>query len=254
MMVALVVLTEVSLALLIILGVAARKALQRRARDRAAVNTLMNSIKAQRAARTQKLAEHFGRSGSFGDEEALARASELIKSQNCFYQYVIDLYSSRDSEALSGFDHRLEELMEQHATVVLTHATHEAETVPDPAMLATIEKLSQDTAAMSARIQELENENAELHAHIKGAEQELDQLGREYVSAFNRPKKPGAANGPTTPIEPEARLPDTEPLPPLVEVMPGTERRDTGLLEDLNLGELIGNDAGPIIDDNAAKT
>lgn len=254
MMVALVVLTEVSLALLIILGVVARKALQRRARDRAALNTLVTSIKTQRAARTQKLAEHLGRSGSFGDDEALTKASELIQHQNRFYQYVIDFYSGRDSEALSGFDHRLEELMEQHATVVLTPATHEAETGPDPAMLATIEKLSQDAAAMSVRIQELENENAELHAHIKGAEQELDQLGREYVSAFNRPKKPGAGSGPTTPIEPEVGLPDTEPLPPPVEVMPGTEKRDTGLLEDLNLGELIGNDAGPIIDDNPAKT
>lgn len=250
MMVALVVLTEVSLALLIILGAVARKAMQRRARDRAAVNTLVNNIKTQRPARAQKLVEHLGNSGSL--DEALPRANELIKAQNHFYQYVIDLYLSRDSKALSGFDHRLEELMEQYATVVVTHATHETETVPDPAMVATIEKLSQDAAAMSARIEELQNENAELHAHLKGAEQELDQLGREYISAFNRTKKPGAVSGHPGEVEAETQSPNTEPSP--VETAPAAERHDTGLLEDLNLGELIGNDAGPIIDESATKT
>ena len=253
MMVALIVLTEVSLALLIILSVIARKAMQRRARERAAVNTLVTSIKTQRAARTQKLAEHLGQSSSFGDDEALARASELIKSQNRFYQYVIDLYLSRDGQALSGFDHRLEEFLEQYATVAVTHATHEAETAPDPAMLATIEKLSQDAAAMSARIQELENENADLYAHIRGAEQELDQLGREYVSAFNRPKNPSEVRAQAAPVEPEARLPDTEPLSPPVEAAPVVARRDTGLLEDLNLGEMIDNNAYPTLDESPTK-
>src|SRR3569832_2783289 len=102
MMVALVVLAEVSLALLIILGLVAWKALQRRARDRAAVNTLVTSINTQRSARTQTLTERLKSGGQISADDALTKASELIKKQNRFYQDAIDLYFSRNNEVLSS--------------------------------------------------------------------------------------------------------------------------------------------------------
>src|SRR3569833_2648614 len=85
MMVALVVLAEVSLALLIILGLVAWKALQRRARDRAAVNTLVTSINTQRSSRTQKLTERLKNNNQNNNDDALTKANELIKKQGRGY-------------------------------------------------------------------------------------------------------------------------------------------------------------------------
>src|SRR3569832_1775004 len=147
MMVALVVLAEVSLALLIILGLVAWKAFQRRARDRAAVNTLVTSINPPRTARTQKLTERLKSGGQISDDDALTKANELIKKQNRFYQDAIDLYFNRNNEVLSSLDSRLEDLMEQYATVVVTQTF--CETAPDPATAEALEKLSNDVAAMS---------------------------------------------------------------------------------------------------------
>jgi len=265
MMVALVVLAEVSLALLIILGLVAWKALQRRARDRAAVNTLVTSINTQRSARTQKLTERLKSGGQISDDDALTKANELIKKQNRFYQDAIDLYFSRNNEVLSSLDSRLEDLMEQYATVVVTQTN--SETAPDPATAEALEKLSKDVAAMSGSIDELRNENAELHRQLKAAEQELDQLGREYVSAFNRTKElEAAASGEAAPVDEEALLRNMDVPPPIStsapaavptagEVIAATneEKADKGLLEDLNLEELIGKDAGPAIDGGAAQ-
>src|SRR3569833_2495110 len=102
MMVALVVLAEVSLALLIILGLVAWKALQRRARDRAAVNTLVTSINAQRSARTQKLTKRLKSGGQLSVDDALTMANELIKMQYRFNQDSIDRGGGRGGEGRGG--------------------------------------------------------------------------------------------------------------------------------------------------------
>lgn len=259
MMAALIVLAEVCLALLITLGVVMWKAWQRRTRDRAAVNTLVSSINTQRSARAQKLTERLKSGGQLSDADVLTKANEFINKRNRFYQDAINLYFNRNNEVLSSLDNHLEELMEQYATVVVTHTNNE--TVSDPTAGA-IEKLSKDVAAMSVGIDELRSENAELHRQLNAAEQELDQLSREYASAFNRTKELEAA-----PADEEIMLRSIEP-PSLkssatsvpqaagdgVPVFAATsEKQDTGLLEDLNLGELIGKDAGPSIDAGIAK-
>src|SRR3569832_1229330 len=115
MMVALVVLAEVSLALLIILGLVAWKALQRRARDRAAVNTLVPSISTQRSARTQKLTDRLKSGGQISDDDALTKANEHNKKQNQKKQNTNKQKNSRNNEVLSSLDSRLEDLMEQYA-------------------------------------------------------------------------------------------------------------------------------------------
>jgi cell division protein FtsB len=180
-----IVLAELCLVLVIALAVIAVRALRRRRRDRAAVETLVTSIKAQQPARVEKLAEALKNSAQFNDEDALSKANEFIRKQNRFYQDAIDLYFTRNHEVLSKLDGRLEELLSQYQALTTPGEGHDN---------AKVEQLSKDIASLSRDLESLRTENATLTEQLKAAEHELDQLGREYVSAFNRPK--GGAVGP----------------------------------------------------------
>jgi len=178
-----IVLAEISLVLLIVVGVIGVKTFNRRRRDHAAVKTLVISIKANQPARVEKLAGMLKDSNHLSDDDALNKANELIKKQNKFYQDAIDLYFTRNNEVLSKLDNRLEDLLDQYQGL-LKFTTTDNGTVDAEAM----DRLSKDIAALSKELEELRTENATLSTQLKAAEHELDQLGREYVSAFNKPK------------------------------------------------------------------
>ena len=178
-----IILAEISLVLLVVLIVIAGKALARRRRDQAAVSTLLTSIKTNEPKRVEKLAGVLKDSSHLNDEDALNKANELIKKQNMFYQDAIDLYFTRNHEVLSKLDSRLEGLLSQYQGMI-TVSGGEKPTVDSEA----IGQLSKDIAALSKEIEELRAENGHLTEQLKAAENELDQLGQEYVSAFNKPK------------------------------------------------------------------
>jgi len=178
-----IVLAEITMVLLIVVGVISVKALNRRRRDQAAVKTLVISIKANQPARVEKLAGMLKDSNHLSDDDALNKANELIKKQNKFYQDAIDLYFTRNNEVLSKLDNRLEDLLDQYQGLLKVTTTDNG-TVDAEAM----GQLSKDIAALSKELEELRAENATLSTQLKAAEHELDQLGREYVSAFNKPK------------------------------------------------------------------
>lgn len=258
MMTLVVVLAELTLALLLILGILAWKFALRRAQEREAVNHLVASISTSRPERTQKLTDRLRSCGQLSDDDALGKANELIKKQNRFYQDTIDLYYHRNHELLSSLDGRLEDLLEQYSTIVITKPGDEA------AMIATneaIEKLSRDVAAMTKNIEELRTENEMLHRQLNAAEKELDQLGREYVSAFNINKNKTGAGGPESDEVPQAEpaapsdmdVAQQETESPALVADEATAQQsnsarleqERGLLADLDLTELIGKDAGP---------
>lgn len=178
-----IVLAEITVVLLAVVIVIGVKALNRRRRDRDAVNTLVISIKANQPARVEKLAGMLKDGGHLSDDDAVNKAHALVKKQNKFYQDAIDLYFTRNHEILSKLDNRLEDLLDQHQELLKVTAG-ENSTVDPEAM----GKLSKDIAALSKELEELRTENASLSTQLKAAEHELDQLGREYVSAFNKPK------------------------------------------------------------------
>jgi polyhydroxyalkanoate synthesis regulator phasin len=178
-----IVLAEISTILVVVLLVISGRALRRRRREQAAVNTLVTSIKENQSTRVEKLAGMLKDSGQLNDEDALGKANELIKKQNKFYQDAIDLYFTRNHEVLSKLDNRIEDLLSQYQ-VLVTVTDGEAPTVDSGA----IEQLSKDIAALSKELENLRAENANLTSQLKAAEHELDQLGQEYVSAFNKPK------------------------------------------------------------------
>ena len=194
-----IVLAEISMVLLIVVGVIAVKAFNRRRRDQAAVKTLVISIKANQPARVEKLAGMLKDSSHLSDDDALNKANELIKKQNKFYQDAIDLYFTRNNEVLSKLDNRLEGLLDQYQGLLKVTTTDNG-AVDTEAM----ERLSKDIAALSKELEELRTENATLSTQLKAAEHELDQLGREYVSAFNKPKVDKAKAG----AEEEAQSPE----------------------------------------------
>ena len=194
-----IVLAEISMVLLIVVGVIAVKAFNRRRRDQAAVKTLVISIKANQPARVEKLAGMLKDSSHLSDDDALNKANELIKKQNKFYQDAIDLYFTRNNEVLSKLDNRLEGLLDQYQGLLKVTTTDNG-AVDTEAM----ERLSKDIAALSKELEELRLENATLSTQLKAAEHELDQLGREYVSAFNKPKVDKAKAG----AEEEAQSPE----------------------------------------------
>ena len=178
-----IVLAEITVVLLAVVIVIGVRALNRRRRDRAAVNTLVISIKANQPARVEKLAGMLKDSGQLSEDDAVDKANALIKKQNKFYQDAIDLYFTRNHEILSKLDNRLEDLLDQHQELLkVTTADNSA---VDPEAMG---QLSKDIAALSKELEELRAENASLSTQLKAAEHELDQLGREYVSAFNKPK------------------------------------------------------------------
>jgi len=109
-----IVLAEISMVLLVVVGVIGVKAFNRRRRDQAAVKTLVISIKANQPARVEKLAGMLKDSSHLSDDDALNKANELIKKQNKFYQDAIDLYFTRNNEVLSKLDNRLEGLLDQY--------------------------------------------------------------------------------------------------------------------------------------------
>ena len=183
MMTLTIVLAEITAVLLAVVIVITVKALRRRRRDRDAVKTLVISIKANQPARIEKLAEMLKDSNHLSEDDALKKANELIKKQNKFYQDAIDLYFTRNNEVLSKLDNRLEDLLDQYQGLLKISTTDNAG-VDTEAM----GQLSKDIAALSKELEELRAENSELSTHLKAAERELDQLGREYVSAFNKPK------------------------------------------------------------------
>jgi hypothetical protein len=178
-----IVLAEISMVLLVVVGVIGVKTFNRRRRDQAAVKTLVISIKANQPARVEKLAGMLKDSNHLSDDDALNKANALIKKQNKFYQDAIDLYFTRNNEVLSKLDNRLEDLLDQYQGLLKVTTTDNG-AVDTEAM----EQLSKDIAALSKELEELRTENAMLSTQLKAAEHELDQLGREYVSAFNKPK------------------------------------------------------------------
>jgi hypothetical protein len=227
-----IVLAEICLVLVIALAVIAARALGRRRRDRAAVETLVTSIKTKQPARVEKLAETLKTSAQFNDEDALGMANEFIRKQNRFYQDAIDLYFTRNHEVLSKLDARLEELLNQYQALAVPGKGQDK---------ATVEQLSKDIASLSRDLDALRKENATLTEQLKAAEHELDQLGREYVSAFNRPKSPpadeqtreaeaGGAEGETRAETPAG----AEPEAVVVE-----EAEGEGVLTDMDLTGLL---------------
>jgi FtsZ-binding cell division protein ZapB len=178
-----IVLAEITIVLLVVIFVISAKAMKRRRRDQDAVNTLVISIKANQPARVEKLAGMLKDTSHLSDDDALNKANELIKKQNKFYQDAIDLYFTRNNEVLSKLDNRLEDLLDQYQGLLKVSTTDNAE-VDTEAM----GQLSKDIAALSKELEDLRTENATLSTQLKAAEHELDQLGREYVSAFNKPK------------------------------------------------------------------
>jgi polyhydroxyalkanoate synthesis regulator phasin len=189
-----IVLAEICSVLVVVLLVIGGRALHRRRREQAAVNTLVTSIKENQSTRVEKLAGMLKDSGQLNDEDALGKANELIKKQNKFYQDAIDLYFTRNHEVLSKLDNRIEDLLSQYQ-VLVTVTDGEAPTVDSGA----IEQLSKDIAALSKELENLRAENAKLTSQLKAAEHELDQLGQEYVSAFNKPKVSKPKTEDTTP-------------------------------------------------------
>lgn len=186
-----IILAEICLVLTAVIAVIGVKAMSRRRHDRAAVNTLVTSIKTNQPARVEKLAEALKDSGQLSDVDALGKANELIKKQNKFYQDAIDLYFTRNHEVLSKLDSRMEELLSQYQGL-FAGSGGDATSMDNAAM----EELSKGIASLSREIEELRTENTNLTSQLKAAEHELDQLGQEYVSAFNKPKtdkKPKAA-------------------------------------------------------------
>ena len=220
-----IVLAEISLALVIVLAAIGFRRLRDRRRDRAAIETLVTRIKSNRPAQVEKLAGVLRHGGQLNDEDALRKADDLIKKQNKFYQHAIDLYYTRNHELLSKLDARLEDLLGQYQTLV-TAGEGQAPTVDS----AVVEQLSKDIAALSQELEKLREDNAALTAQLKAAEHELDQLGREYVSAFNKPKV--AKDKPDQPGEaPDAdvRGPDSE----------DDEMRGEDVVAELGLTDLL---------------
>lgn len=288
----LIVLGEIALVLLIVLGAVVWKNLRKRSGERAAVNTLVKSINDNQSARAEKLAGRLKDSAQLDDADALAKANELIKKQNRFYQDAIDLYFSRNNEVLSKLDHRLEDLMDQYQ--VLVSPGEDARKDENPVAPAisneALERLSKDIAALTKDVEGLRSENADLHRQLKAAEQELDHLGREYVSAFNKDKNPEGDEHEAAPAE-SAELVEQEAAPVMDETLldqasidslefsaaaggeqdgwgaaerdddasvsaadsrpapPADEEdeqpQDQGLLADLDLSELVGEDDAP---------
>ena len=190
MMTLTIILAEITVVLLAVVIVITVRALKRRKRDRDAVNTLVISIKANQPARTEKLAGMLKDNNQLSDDDAKNKANDLIKKQNKFYQEAIDLYFTRNNEILSKLDNRLEDLLDQYQSLLKVSGTDNAGVDPEA-----MEQLSKDIAAMSKEIEELRTENTTLSTQLKAAEQELDQLGREYVSAFNKTKVSKAKDG-----------------------------------------------------------
>lgn len=271
MMTWLIVLGEAVLILLIVLGVMAWRALRKRARERAAVGTLVKSITDNQAARAEKLANRLKDSAHLDDADALAKAHELIKKQNRFYQDAIDLYFNRNNEVLSRLDHRLEDLMEQYHIFVSPAQPEANPGLPEVDKVA-LEKLSTEIAELTKNVEGLRGENAVLHQQLKAAEQELDHLGREYTSAFNKDKSAKAEPRGLTDVAQTAPLMDELFTSPSSAAMPATgsassrdgddeppkdrrnadeqrpadpDNQDRGLLADLDLSELIGEDGTP---------
>lgn len=271
MMTWLIVLGEAVLILLIVLGVMAWRALRKRARERAAVGTLVKSITDNQAARAEKLANRLKDSAHLDDADALAKAHELIKKQNRFYQDAIDLYFNRNNEVLSRLDHRLEDLMEQYHIFVSPAQPEANPGLPEVDKVA-LEKLSTEIAELTKNVEGLRGKNAVLHQQLKAAEQELDHLGREYTSAFNKDKSAKAEPRGLTDVAQTAPLMDELFTSPSSAAMPATgsassrdggdeaakdrqdadeqrpadpDNQDRGLLADLDLSELIGEDGTP---------
>lgn len=277
----LIVLAEAVLILLIVLGVMAWRALRKRAQERAAVGTLVKSITDNQAARAEKLASRLKDSAHLDEADALAKAHELIKKQNRFYQDAIDLYFNRNNEVLSQLDHRLEDLMEQYHIFVSPAQPEANPGLPEVDKVA-LEKLSKEIAELTKNVEGLRGENAVLHQQLKAAEQELDHLGREYMSAFNKDKSAKAEqrglidDAQAAPLMNEdleelftspssAAMPATgsassrdgddeapkdrrnadeqRPADPTPSAEP--DNQDRGLLADLDLSELIGEDDTP---------
>ena len=220
-----IVLAEISLVLLIVLAAIVFRRLRDRYRDRAAIETLVTRIKSNRPAQVEKLAGVLRHAGHLNDEDALSKADDLIKKQNKFYQHAIDLYFTRNHELLSRLDARLEDLLSQYQTLV-TVGEGQAPTVDS----AVVEQLSRDIATLSQELEKLREDNAALTAQLKAAEHELDQLGREYVSAFNKPK---VAN---KPLLQDGEVPDAEVR------APDSQAEEAGgedIITDLGLNDLL---------------
>lgn len=180
-----IVLAEICLVLLAVIVVISFKAWNCRRRGKAAVDTLVTSIQAHKTERVEKLAGMLKESGQLSDSDALGKANELIKKQNKFYQDAIDLYFTRNHEVLSKLDNRMEDLLNQYQGLFKGGGDEGAAETDN----AAVEQLSKDIAALSKELEALRSENANLTSQLKAAEHELDQLGQEYVSAFNKPKE-----------------------------------------------------------------
>jgi len=226
-----IVLAEICLVLAVVLVVIGGKTLLCYRRERAAVKTLVTSIKNNRPLRVEKLVGMLKDSGYLNDEDALDKANALIKKQNKFYQDAIDLYFTRNHEVLSKLDTRIDDLLSQYQGLIKV-TNGEAPALDN----GVVEQLSKDVAALSKDLENLRSENVNLTSQLKAAEHELAQLGNEYVSAFNKPKvsKPKA--------EEDTRNEATDKPAVAEEVPVVSDLENKGMLADLDLTELVGDE------------
>lgn len=214
-----IVLAEITAVLLTVIAIIGIRALRRYRRDQAAVNTLVINIMENQSERVAKLATLLKNSNNLSADAAQNRASELTKKQNKFYQDAIDLYFTRNSEILAKLDTRLENLLENYRTLLNESTENKVDT-------AVVDKLSQDIAALTSEIGELHTENTNLNTQLQAAEKELDQLGREYISAFKKSKvekpKTEASEGNTGPDDGQTPAEAIEDIPVTADADPAT--------------------------------
>lgn len=214
-----VLLVELTIALLVIIGVAAFIVLRRRRQENVVLNMVEKNRMSSEPVRHDELLAALREALKDEDDEIKIKAEQIIESERIFHKRVIDAFRARDREAIVKLDEWTKELAAPYRSLIsAVVGSSEKE------MQEITEKLGEMEEAMAA----LASERDRMIEELRKKDQEVDSMVSEYVST-GRGKEPRSdVDEPADPSVDNADGEGSGPAPAASEVASG----EAGKVED----------------------
>ncbi|KAF0191151.1 MAG: hypothetical protein FD165_2083 [Gammaproteobacteria bacterium] len=183
-----VLLVELTVALLVIIGVTVFIAFRRHRQVSVALQIFKQKQMSSGSARQEELLNELKEALRDENDEIILKAEQIIESERVFHNRVIDAFRTRDREAIVKLDDWAKDLVVPYRSLI-----SEVVGSSEKERKEITEKLSEMEEAMEA----LASERDRMTEELRKKEQEVESMVSEYVSAV-RDKDPRSDSGDET--------------------------------------------------------
>lgn len=244
-----IIMGEVCLMLFALLGYIVYRYIRKHRSLMSALQHLNTTINNSNDYRISQLEEFLISTCHFSDEAAETAAKTLTEKQQSFYNSLIEIYTSRDQNALMNLDSKTEEVISAYRDLV----SESTKIIEQDAQT----DFNGKTARLTKTIDDLSKKNQDLTGKIDRLKEEMEITVNEYSSAFqHKPEikieKPAVDDNNNTPVvettdEPANTSDTDEPTPINDQDIQDTDNS----ADDINI-TLMDNDVEPAADAGTA--